>query len=296
MDIISIDVNTACLHEHDILIICDERKIVKISYTMKTIHVEFVNQGDESVIGAAELAPESLPDTFAVCTSVDVAKTWSVIRAEPVNKSEYLKSGRLRLFLDPIVTVPVGELLYSLPTISNEIGAGEGEAPPDETIFQIHEDDWRQIEFVSKAYEDQIALEFDDIQQVYQGRTPGGAFARVHVRKRIASPLIHTPVTLAGLERRLPAKHRYKAVGVRGSLGVFKGSFAWNIDDGIVLWGVNEERGGVNCLCLSLCGAIPRAGEISHALAKLCAEYNLYLVVWCQALKCTMPDEIRKLL
>lgn len=260
------------------------------------VHVEFVNERDNALIGTVDLPLEKLPDTFAVDTTLDIAdKKWSVIRAEPVTKPEFAKSSRLRVFLLPITTVPPGELLYSLPTISNDIGVGEGSAPPDDRVFQIHEDDWRQIEFVSQEYEQEIQSEFNDIRKVYDSRHPGGGFVKVHVRKRVPTPLRKKAIRISDLQRELPPKRNYVAVGIQRSLGTFQNSFAWDIDDDVTLWGTRNEEGRIQILCLTLRGNNSRSLEWIAALARLCSKHALCIVDWCRVSKASNSLDIKEL-
>lgn len=261
------------------------------------VQVEFVDTRDGSSLGVVEMPPEKLPDSFAVDTTVDVAdKKWSVVRAEPVTKVEFAASRQLRLLLSPVVPMPPGELLYSLPTISAELGAGEGSAPPDEEVFQIHEDDWRQVEFVSRTFEREINSELADIRAVYEDRKPGGAFVRVHIRERVPSPLTDKQIRIAELERLLPPRRTYKAVGVQRSLGTFQGSFAWTVDELFTLWGLKDASNLVQVLCVTLSGDSDGSEEWSRVFARLCSDHGLFLVDWCRVRKASEVGEIRSIL
>ena len=198
------------------------------SCSKRDIHVEFIDHKDNSIIGVVDLPPEKLPDTFAVDTTLDIAeKKWSVAKADPESKIEFAKTRKLRVYLVPMSAMPAGEILFSLPTISDDIGEAEGSSAPDDAVFAIHEDDWRQVEFVSQANDNQVLLEFDDIRRVYDGRKQSGGFATCHIRKRIPSPLMGADISLADLEERLNPSRKYRAVGIQRSIGTFKASFAW---------------------------------------------------------------------
>jgi len=261
------------------------------------VHVEFVDTRDGSCLGVVELPPDKLPDSFAVDTTVDVAdKKWSVVRAEPVTKAEFAASRKLRLVLSPVQPMPPGELLFSVPTISAELGAGEGSEPPDKDVFQIHEDDWRQIELVSRTFEHEIDSEIADIRAVYDDRKPGGAFTRVHVRERVPSPLTDKQIRIAELERLLPPRRTYNAVGVQRSLGTFQGSFAWTVDERFTLWGVEDESNLVRVLCVTLSGDTNGSEKWGKIFGRLCSDHELYLVDWCRVRKASEVEEIRSIL
>jgi hypothetical protein len=262
----------------------------------RTVRVEFIHERDGTVIGVADLAPEKLPDTFAVDTTLDIAdKKWSVTRAEPISKAEFIKTRHLQVFLVPLTTIPLDTLRYTLPTISDDIGAGEGSAPPDDAVFAIHEDDWRQVAFVSQKYADQVALEFEDIRRVYDQRAPSGSFTQIHVRKRVPSPLEGVEITLADLEGRLVPKRRYRAVGIWRKLGTFTASFGWDIGDGLILWGTTDDGNHARILCLAVRGDHRRSRSIFCALERLCSDHGLLLVDWCRATQCLRADEIQRI-
>ena len=260
------------------------------------IHVEFINEKDNTSVGIVDLPLERLPDTFAINTTFDIGdKKWSVTKADPVTKTAFAKTRRLRVFLVPVTAVPASGILFSLPTISDDLGVGEGSTPPDDTVFQIHEDDWRQIEFVAQVYKQEIASEFDDIRKIYSDRKPKGGFTRVHIRKRIPSPLGNKAISLTDLRQALPPKHQYKAVGVQRSLGTFQKSFAWDVDEGVTLWGTTTDGDRIRIFCISVRARHPHSPDVTTALARFCSERNLYLIDWCRASKALTTEEIRAL-
>ena len=165
-----------------------------------------------------------------------------------------------------------------------------------EEVFQIHEDDWRQLELVSRAFEHEIHSELADIRAVYEDRTPGGAFVRVHVRERVPSPLADKQIRIAELERLLPPRRIDKAVGAQRSLGTFQGSFAWTVDEALTLWGVKDESNLVQVLCVTLSGDAGGSEEWSKAFGRLCSDHELLLVDWCRVRKASEVEEIRSIL
>lgn len=260
------------------------------------VRVEFINTIDNISLGVVDLALDKLPDTFAVDTTFDIAdKKWSVTKAEPVTKTEFAKTRRLRVFLAPVTSIPARGLLFSLPTISDDIGRGEGTAPPDDTVFQILEDDWRQTEFVARVYEKEIASELEDIRKIYADRKPGGGFVSVHIRKRIPVPLGTNVITVADLRRILPPKREYRAVGIHRSLGTFQQSFAWDIDEGLTVWGTKDNTDRIRIVCIAFGKKAHHSPELVAALAHLCSDRNLYLVDWCRAAKGSTPEDLQAL-
>lgn len=255
------------------------------SCSEKTIYVEFVNARDKSVIAVSNMRPEQLPDSFAVNTTLDIqGRKWAVDSAEPVNKTDFVRSGKLRVMLSPITMMPPGDILFSLPTISDEVGTVSGDALPSEKIFALHEDDWRQVEFVSQSFAAEIDQEFSDIRYIYEHeRVKGSGFKKVHIRKRIRAPLAGCQIQLADLEKTLRPKSKFEAVGFQRTRGTIPHSFAWTLDDGLIVWGVTDSNASVAVLCIA---GIPEATDVervSEKLASFTAKEKLALVDWCRA-------------
>src|SRR6185437_13418963 len=88
-----------------------------------TIRVEFINGADNSVIGVSNIPCKQLPDTFAINTNLDIKdQKWSVQSADPVDKAQFIKTGNLRLVLSRLSMMNPAEVLFSLPTISDDVG------------------------------------------------------------------------------------------------------------------------------------------------------------------------------
>lgn len=247
------------------------------------IRVEFINGADNSVIGVSNIPCKQLPDTFAINTNLDIKdQKWSVQSADPVDKAQFIKTGNLRLVLSRLSMVNPAEVLFSLPTISDDVGNVRGTTLPNEAIFAIHEDDWRQVEFISATFNPEIHQEFVDIQHVCNSEKSGPAFKKLHVRKRIPNPLAVSSLNLDGLKVIIPSQKRYDGVGFYKTPGTIPQSFAWNCGQQLVLWGIAKDDGKILRLCLS---GLPARGEvpaISTALANLTERYQLSFVDWCR--------------
>ncbi len=252
----------------------------------KTIRVEFVDGADNSLIGVSDMLPDQLPDTFAIDTSLDIKdQKWSVQKAEPVHKSEFLKTGRLRLVLWRITMGVPADILFSLPTISDDIGSPSGNTIPNEKVFALHEDDWRQTEFVSAQFESEIAEEFADIRQIWDSKGDKAGFEKVHVRKRIPEPMAGCALGLDGLRGALSAQKRFDAVGFLRTAGTIPQSFAWVICENLTVWGIADADGKVLHLCLSGLPGERDAASVSAALGSLTEPYALHFVDWCRMTK-----------
>jgi hypothetical protein len=85
------------------------------------------------------------------------------------------------------------DILFSLPTINDALPVRTTGTPPTKETVLIHEDDWRQFEFVSRIHRDEVDKELKDIDQIWKTQTVKTGeltvFRTIHVRKRIGVPL-----------------------------------------------------------------------------------------------------------
>ncbi|MBE7463015.1 MAG: hypothetical protein HS116_05905 [Planctomycetes bacterium] len=246
------------------------------------VHVEFINASDKSVIAVSDMPVDQLPDSFRIDTSLEMAgKKWSVTDAEPADKADFAASGKLRVTLAEITMMAPGDLLFSLPTISNDCGSPVGDTLPHDGLFQIQEDDWRQIEFVSSDQVGQVELELNDIRKIYSERGDGVGFREIHVRERIPTPLMGAVLSIERLRSFFPLKRKFDAVSIRRTPGTIPTSFAWTAEAGPVLWGIASEDRTIVVLCLS---PAPCQSELlADGLAKMTREAGVLLVDWCRA-------------
>jgi hypothetical protein len=232
-----------------------------------TIHVQLVNAKTQTVMGEADLPVEQLPESFAEPTTLHLGGSdWSVVKAEPMTRDEYVKTGALLLVLHPIEMVDPNTILFSLPTIENTMPP----MSPGDATCNMHEDDWRQHELVSARFEPEIAAELADIRKIHEDRT-GPGFKNIHVRSRIPEPLGGREVSLAALTAALGAPAR-EAVSLAG--GVVTGGFAYAIGGGY-LYG-REDGGLVRELGVA-------RGTDPSGLAAFARTNQLVLVDWCAA-------------
>jgi hypothetical protein len=89
--------------------------------------------------------------------------------------------------------IDINNLLMSIPTIENTLPS-TNDLAKESLNLEILEDDWRQLEFISKEFNTEIASELDSINKIFEtesvevgeGMT---AFKNLHVRKLIPNPL-----------------------------------------------------------------------------------------------------------
>lgn len=260
----------------------------------RTIRVEFVNAADNAVVAVSDVPLRQLPESFAIETTLDIKdEKWSVQSAEPAEKAAFAKSGKLRLVLSRLTFANPADILFSLPTISDDIGNVIGNALPNDRSLYIHEDDWRQIEFIADAFSQEIDQEIADIQKIWNSQQNGPGFKKVHVRKRIPEPLENGSLKLADLSETVPPQKRFQAVGFLRKPGSIAQSFAWSVCDDFFLWGVTDAEGGVLRLCLLGFPPADRVTEISAALGALAEQHHLHCVDWCRMTRASAMVEFQ---
>ena len=246
----------------------------------ETVRVEFIDGGTKKVFGVSDMPVAKLPEKFDAGTMLDIqGQKWMVLSADPAAKGDFVKSGKLSLVLSNTSKAFPAGTLFSMPSVSGGVGNVKGSAPPGENIFSIHENDWRQVEFVSTGYEKEIDAEFADIHNVRVNEHKPGGYSDLFVRERVEAPV--RDLTLREVRELFPQAKQFDAVGFLHERGTVPRSFAWAMDEGLVVWGVTDEEGDVITLCLAGAPAKEHIAAISAALAKFVSRYDLYLVDWC---------------
>jgi hypothetical protein len=233
-----------------------------------------------------KIAVTDLPDSFLETTTLELGRdSWAVVDADPPFKRLYAESKKLVLRLRPIETIDPQEILYLLPTMSDDLAASDG-SRADGSEALLSEDDWRQIELISRALTPETLQEFNDIKAIREDARQGPGFSQIHVRSRIPNPLDGSTLTLADLEKRFGPESSALRFQDRG----------YRISDGL-----RYDLGGNWMLYGTAAGARPRilaiapsadthtapAPHLSDVLNELCRERGLLLVDWC---RCRMAE------
>lgn len=153
----------------NILLLASATAIFGFGKKHNTIDVTFIESASQEAFAKSKIPVEQLPDSFEIDTTLDIGdQKWSVDKTEPLTKEEFVKTGTLKVYLTKIQTIDPNELLYSLPTINNGIAQVSKLTKADNNLFIVHEDDWRQIEFVSIRYDAEIANELKAIYEIHK--------------------------------------------------------------------------------------------------------------------------------
>ncbi|NIP28834.1 MAG: hypothetical protein GWN67_29055 [Phycisphaerae bacterium] len=259
---------------------------------MKKIRVELVDSSKKSVITTSKRLPSELPDKFELVMILEImGEEWSVVGADPMEKSEIIKTGRLRIELAKISYDNPNNTLFSLPTISDDPGVLEGETGP-EGNFVIHEDDWRQLEFVSTIYEGSIAEEFEDIRIIYMNHRVGIGFKKLHVRNRSPLPFSDKSIQVMAIKEILPSRKDFNDLSYYQNGGVFSNSFAWETVWGKIIWGHTDKNNMIQVMCITDNYEHQHAITFSQKMAKLTDKYDLFFVDWRKGVKIKGSEEL----
>ena len=254
--------------------------------------MSFLDADSGEVLGKSSLAPEELPECFDSSSTVELTgKTWDVVRAQPPTRKAFRKSRSLTLWIRPFqdnVTIDPAKILYSLPTIADELPAvTDVPTTEQDDILRIMEDDWRQIEFISLTKEDAIDTSLAGIRRVHEEERQGVGFKKLYLRDDPRNPLqgitIKTSDVLAGLG---PDARRFDGVGFHRVSGRIEGAFAF--ETGSLLRGYGLEQNGLlELLCLL---TLKESAPFPVNFLELARRHELCLVDWCRAIK-VLPDE-----
>lgn len=254
-----------------------------------TVDVVFINAETGERIAGGNIPVSQLPDTFAKNTVMHIGEQpWQVVKAEPVTAEEFTKTGKLTLTCAIIEYISDKGVLYSLPTI-NEDTPDTGDIAPQENVFSLHEDDWRQAEFVSDSHMETINVEIRAIMSIYQNHQEEAGFSEVHIRKAIQHPLNAT-FTLDKLKQYLPSDAKDAAAVVFAQdENRINDVFALNISP-LVIYGHVAKGGNINALCMQFidnpANTLP---YVLDGLVNFMKDYNLVFVDWVR-LQVIPPD------
>jgi hypothetical protein len=213
------------------------------------VEVVFINEETGDPIAGGNIPTSQLPDTFAKNTVMHInEQPWQVIKADPVTAEEFTKTGKLTLTCAKIEYVSDKGVLYSLPTINDETPE-TGDLAPEQNVFTLHEDDWRQVEFISESHLESANTELRAIMSIYQNHQEEAGFSKLHIRKAIKRPL-NTTLTIDKIKQYLPSDVKdASAVVFAQDENRIDDVFALNISP-LVIYGHVNKSGNIDALCM----------------------------------------------
>src|SRR6185369_2884190 len=167
----------------------------------RKVEVTLIDDRSGAVMAVTRLKPDALPASFFTSTTMHLGDAnWSVVSAAPMTRAEYTKAGKLVLRLRPVELIDPKELLFSLPTICDQLPASDG-AEADGTEVALRDDDWRQFELVSETLLPILETEINAVWAIHQSARVGVGFQKVHVRSGLPQPIDDKTVPFADVQR-----------------------------------------------------------------------------------------------
>lgn len=269
-----------------------------MAFAKRHIRVTLIDADTGEPIAETSTPPAELPENFqGYCTLQVGNATWEVAVAEPTMRREYLQTGTLRLQVRKVetVSIPINELLYSLPTRADVIPEVDLEkSKTGLNILEVVEDDWRQIEILSLEVGLQVAQCISNIGEVFnESRNAAGCFTRVHVRSELNQPFPSPALRLKEIASELQGGSlaapevnatagpvEFQGLSYRNLGGLIKNGFALRTKESLYIYGTTDGA-FVTTLGLLRCRTAIRPAQDAHCIAKLMERHKLMLVDWC---------------
>jgi hypothetical protein len=236
------------------------------------VKVTLVNAATGDVIGVSELPSDALPETFDGGAQLAIGdKKWGVVRAEPATRTEYERTGALRLTLALRQKVSPEQIRYTMPTICGDLPPVEPAPEDGNAALVLHEDLWRDIELVSSEQQDDIDDNLAAIARIEHDAAGADGYGDIHLRIEPSAPLDGVEIGIDELPgSRLPGGVVLSSAG--GKAKVVDG-FAFALGSGQHLYGW-APHGQIHTLALDA----PLAdGAI---IDELTTRHQLVLVNW----------------
>jgi hypothetical protein len=176
-----------------------------------------------------------------------------------------------------VVTMDPNDFLFTTSTLNSALP--DFKVKTDTCAF-FHEDEWRQVEFISQKQKSTIDKEFVKIQDIYDNHSHDGgtytAFKKVAVRDLITEPL---SVDFSLLKSYLTDKEiKIQGLGLENNEGQVVGGFFFAIN-GVNYYGLLDNK-TVKTFCIYSADSDKELKEATTNLSKLLAAEKLYLVDW----------------
>ena len=162
----------------------------KIFGKNNAIKVQFIDSSNGSVIGVSEMPPEQLPETFEIQTTMHLNnEDWSIEEAIPAHSRDFLQSRSLTLKMRKVEKMNPNDIWFTTPTISNEFPQTNTKTKDSEFDISIHDDDYRQKEFLKIDSLPRIEEELKAIKEIWENHSKKSEeytlFKNCHTRKTI---------------------------------------------------------------------------------------------------------------
>lgn len=245
----------------------------------RTVSVSFIDDITGEQIAGSKVPLDQLPDTFARDTELELAGVrYVVARANPITKAEFAKTKRLTVRLRRLEMVDPKSLLFSLPSICGEALPRSAPVAASADVVVLHEDDWRQCEFVDVGQREDIAAELSSIRHIHAVAAAAVGWREIHVRERIRLPL-PSGIPWTAIVEQLGAYEQVGGIAFQDGAQPVLGAVAARLPHNVIVWGV-EESGALTVLC------VENLETASHAtiaaLKRIADSCALALIHWCR--------------
>jgi len=143
-------------------------------------------------------------------------------------------------------------------------------------MLVIHEDDWRQVEFVSEKVLGDVETEIKSIRTIYETKRKGVGFTGLHVRKLIETPINDGGIPYPALKNLFTISKEFSGFGISSHMAVAERGFAFETKNGLRFYGVLNQRGNVVFLCLA------NTDGFADKCGDLVKTFHLVGVDWCK--------------
>jgi hypothetical protein len=173
----------------------------------------------------------------------------------------------------------IGSILFVVPTICDIAPETIPNANHDtKDAVHLHEDDWRQIEFIAASALPQVDVEMAELERFKRANWTGAGFKKVHIRKERPEGLCPSrlPYRLIDSFRHDPVQPLMIGTPQRSQM-IVKGGFACRLSPSTVLYGRHSD-GMIADLGIV---RLPKEPDVLRNLLAFCNKSNLFVADWC---------------
>jgi hypothetical protein len=163
------------------------------------------------------------------------------------------------------------QILFSLPTLCDPAPAVDA-GPAAAGARQLHEDDWRQIEFVPANNLDHIRKELEELAAFKREHQRANGWTQIYLRKEHPTPLAAIRLRFAALPVLSASDLALGGRPVRGGFALSEGG-PWFV------YGQRTPEGAILHLAVSPSGAAC-SKDFAQSLAMIAQSADLLLVNW----------------
>lgn len=246
-------------------------------FKKSTIHVQFINANTNETIGVSDMKAEQLPVSFNKPTTMHLEnEDWQVIKAEPEDAFQFKETRQLKLWLSKVEKLNPNNIRFSIPTVSNETPALCTEKVFTDFILELHEDAWRQIEFLPLSILPTINEEMSAVEAILfpedETKSTQYGFDKIHVREKIGEH--HLNISLEEFCEVVNAINKGSIyMTIYGETGFVQNGFA--IKSANYTYYGTLENNFIKELCLE------SFENMDDEMSLACSRYNLVFVSWC---------------